>query len=361
MTELLLKLTISVWPFGQLLSLRVGQSNQVIYLLDILVALLTLSLIIPKKTRRQILIDKISPYLLFFVAAGALSLLVNLYRLDTAQTVKALFYFLRLLVYPSLYFAVKSIDFKRIKPSLVSSVIIFIGLSISQYIFFPDATDLKMLGFDDHYYRLIGSLFDPNYTGEILVMIGLFAIATNKHLLSVLILPIIAVTYSRASYMAYLFGLLLILIRSKKKILLLLLLLIPLSIWISPRPWGEGVNLLRTFSIYSRIDSWMNGLSLFAQRPIAGWGFNTLSDINGQRIGIDNSYIFTLATTGLIGFISYVILLIKSLKQISKSLLFIPVLTILFHSFFNNSFFYIWINASFWLLIGLGDSSRDKV
>ncbi|SRR5260221_1906352 len=41
---------------------------------------------------------------------------------------------------------------------------------ILQYLFVPDTRMLFFLGWDDHYYRLISTLFDPGFTGIILVM-----------------------------------------------------------------------------------------------------------------------------------------------------------------------------------------------
>lgn len=361
MIEFLLKISILVWPFGQLLSVRLGQNNLPVYLLDVLSLFLTIVLLIINSSRRKILKDPITPYLLGFLIICALSLFSNAFSLSRVQILKALFYLLRAVTYPSFYFAVKQVDLKRIKTSIISSLTIFVSLGVVQYVFFPDTRALKFVGFDDHYYRLIGTSFDPNYTGAILASIGLYFLSTSRIILSIAVIPLLALTYSRASYLTYFIGFIYEIIRKKKAIFLFLLLIIPISILISPKPYGEGINLLRTFSIFSRFTSWQTGLNLFIAKPLLGWGFNTLTDLNGQRIGIDNSYIYIFATTGLAGLASFITLIFKSLKPISKSVFFLPLLAILFHSLFNNSFFFIWINSFYWLVLGLASKSKEQI
>ena len=359
MIEVLLKISILVWPFGQLLSYRLGQSNYPIYLLDLLSILLTIFLLIGEKSRKQISKDPISPYLLGFMVICGLSLAVNIFSFNLFNILKASFYLLRVITYPSFYYAVKLVDWKNIKSSVTASVIIFLFLGLIQYVIFPDTRSLKYAGFDDHYFRLIGTFFDPNYTGAMLGALGLYFLSTGGYLTAVIILPLLALTYSRASYLSYFLGVIWISIEKKIKYLILLLLLIPLSVFFSPRPYGEGVNLFRTFSIFSRFDSWLIGIKLFSERPLLGWGFNTLTNLNGQRIGIDNSYLFILATTGIIGLIAFLWLLYKSLRPVWKTYFFLPLITLLFHSLFNNSFFFIWINSAFWLMLGLAYKSKE--
>ena len=359
MIEVLLKISILVWPFGQLLSYRVGQANFPIYLLDLLSIFLSIFLLIGYKSRKQISKDPISAYLLGFIVVCGLSLLVNIRAFSLFNILKASLYLLRVVTYPSFYYAVKLVKWENIKSSVTASLILFLSLSLFQYVIFPDTRALKYAGFDDHYFRLIGTFFDPNYTGAMLAAIGLYFLTTNKYIVAITVLPLLALTYSRASYLTYLLGAIWITLKKRIKYLLLLLFLIPLSVFLSPRPYGEGVNLLRTFSIFSRFNSWIVGINLFIERPLLGWGYNTLTNLNGQRIGIDNSYLFILATTGIVGFVIFLWLLYKSLKPVWKTTLFLPLMALLFHSLFNNSFFFIWINSAFWLMLGLAYKTKE--
>ncbi len=95
-------------------------------------------------------------------------------------------------------------------------------LGFIQYIFLPDLTSLYYLGFDDHFYRLTSTLFDPNFTGLLLVFNTLYYLyqtpLKKKHIgLAFLFLLGLALTYSRASYLSFvLAGLFLLKLRKVK-------------------------------------------------------------------------------------------------------------------------------------------------
>ncbi len=352
MTYLLLILSIFVWPFGQLLAFSIPGSIGNVYLLDIVLGLLTVSLIVGRKNHAKIYTDKLFMPLAWFLGVALLSLVFNLKNLQSGGIIYPLLYLGRLFAYPSVYFAAKLNSKKNIlKPALIS-LAIFCLLGALQYLLFPDMRYLKLIGFDDHYFRLIGSLYDPNFTGAILAASALSFISLGSWLASLPLIILLALTFSRASYLCFLLGIVYLLIVNKKYSLTLFLLGLGLLIWIIPKPFGEGVNLLRTFSIFSRFDSWRTGLELFIQRPLFGWGYNTLRNITGDRFQIDNSYIAIAATTGLAGLITFFVLIKKALAEISLPIK-IFMFTILFHSFFNNSFFYIWLNFTFWLVLAL--------
>lgn len=356
MIELFLKLSILIWPFGQLL--RFTFQGQNFYLLDISVAILFLALLINKDAKVRILRDKQTKYLVTFLLVATLSLIFNSSRLDYQQVIKASFYLIRLYIYPAIYFAVKFTEWKKYSSSVKASFTIFIFLGLFQYIFFPNATSLKYLGFDDHYYRLIGSTFDPNYTGLIIVILGMMFLSYKKYIAFSLALISLALTFSRASYVTAFFGLTYFSIRKNLKLLILIPVLL-FIIMLSPKPFGEGVNLLRTFSIYSRFDSWNQGLNLFMAKPILGWGYNTLTDSAGGRIGIDNSFIYIMATTGIAGLISLLALIYKILQSAKNDTLVLSFTLIFFHSLFNNSLFFIWVYFMFWFLAGLSEKSKE--
>lgn len=339
-----------VWPFGHLLVYRGGSLK--IYLLDILVGFLCAIVLLGNKSRQVVTNDNLFRPLLYFLIIAILSLVVNLSKLeDQGQRLMALMYLVRLIIYSSLYFALKQISKTRIKTTLIASVTIFISLSLIQYIFLPDLTSLKYLGFDDHYYRLAGTMFDPNFTGLILSIISLVFLQYHQIMPALASLILLGLTFSRASYLTYLVGLFTTKnIVSIKNIFLFLLILL-LAIIISPKPFGEGVNLLRTFSIFSRLSTAKLGLQMFVQNPVFGWGYNTLSAVRPNPISVDNSFIFILVTTGILGFIMFINLMIAvftKLSGIGKSI----ILLVLIHSLFNNSLFYIWIYYLAWFTIG---------
>jgi O-antigen ligase len=87
-------------------------------------------------------------------------------------------------------------------------------------------------------------------------------------------------------------------------------------------------------SAKERFLSWDKGLIIFQQNPGLGVGFNNIRNYSQKEdliklfspdggnsgSGIDSSLIFVLATTGLIGFITYVIFLIRNMIDLTASL-----------------------------------------
>lgn len=352
-------LTIYIWPFGQLLSFTLPNFSSNLYLLDISVFLVFISLLL-SKDRKKIFQDSVLKPLLIFLGLAIFSFIINIKQGIDAGLVLSLSYLARLLVYPSLYFAVKHVGLTRLKKPLLISLGIFSLLSLIQYFFFPDMRYLKLIGFDDHYFRLIGSFYDPNFTGAVFAGVSLLFIAKNKFLHSLPFVVLLALTFSRASYLVFAVGLIYLLIKNKKTKLLFLLFLLGIVVYLIPKPFGEGVNLLRTFSIFSRFDSWKQGLTLFFQKPIFGWGYNNLRSADGSRFQVDNSFIFLLATTGFMGLIAFGNLLATALKNAKNQGAVIMIFSLLLHALFNNTLFYIWIFSLFWTLLAISTSKPTE-
>lgn len=355
----LLLLTIYIWPFGQLLSFPQSPFPFTIYLLDISLLFILIALILSRQ-RKKIFSGSILKSLMIFFGIVIFSLLLNINRVSWSEIPSSVFYLLRIIIYPSLFFAVRYIGIERLKKPLNISLIIFCFLCIVQYILIPDMRFLKNIGFDDHYFRLIGPFFDPNFTGAVFAAASLYFIGNNKISYSLPFIGLLAPTVSRASYLVFVAGLIYILFHNKKIKLLILIGVLGAIILMIPKPFGEGINLFRTFSIYSRLDSWRQGISLFFDKPIFGWGYNTLRNNDGSRFQIDNSYIFLLATTGIAGLLSFSNLLKDLLKNIKNVGIKILIFSLLIHSLFNNSLFYIWILAVFWFMSAIGWKSPKE-
>ena len=326
MINLLLITSILVWPFGQLLSLTPFGSALRIQLLDLLSALLFLSLLV--SSRKKIIQDPLFKPLVIF------SLVALLSRADPA-------YLLRFVSYTAFYFTFRIVEFRRYYPYLVISATIFLFIGFFQYFLLPDTRFLTYLGFDDHYFRLIGSLIDPNFTGLVLVV---FTLLAPKRFFVVPLLAL-ALTFSRASFLALAVSLVYLSFTKKQFKLLFLLLILGVFLYFAPKPFGEGVNLFRTFSIISRFENQKQALAIFLKNPILGVGF-------GPR-KIDNSFIFVLATTGTVGFIAFIAFLKKAWQVTPDPLIKASLLAVLIHSLFNNSLFYSWILALLFLLVSL--------
>jgi O-antigen ligase len=281
-----------------------------------------------------------------------------------------------------------------VKKYITPAFWIFIILAWTQYLFLPDTRFLLRYGWDEHYYRMIGTVLDPNYLGVMLGIIAVYAVKEEKiwkrsnFWLAVLALGGLAATYSRASWLAT--GIVLsffVIARSlparnafsiadaggrcgnlKRKIdrhglwkglamtfeigslkILMPLLFFGLVLYAVPKPGGEGVNLFRTSSVEQRIESWKEGINIWRAHPWVGVGFNNYG-VWSMEYGVrnrishagnapSNSWILLLATTGIIGFGWLTMVGWLAVRNINRFWVGILVM-IGIHAIFNNTLFY---------------------
>lgn len=357
MIDILIRLIALVWTFGQSLRLTSPEIALKLHLIDVLILVLFVRLVVYPKFWRLFLTDRLSIALILFGSAVLISLLANLANLPLATSLAAISYALRFFTYFSVYYALKLSLFN---PALSRFAFIFVIIGFYQYLFMSDLRFLKAVGYDDHYYRLTGLIFDPNFAGLILVVLFLFALQGGRvavsYLQSVFLLTAIALTFSRASYLTLGFTTSLLAVLTRRLRYVFMVIMLGLIVYFVPKPFGEGVNLSRAYSIFSRIDTYKHALTIFAGSPVFGVGFNTL----GQGGGIDNSFLFVLATTGLVGFLAFVYLIFVSYQKVTNVIPRVALTAILFHSLFNNSFFQSSI-LLLWLAIISDTTDRSSV
>jgi hypothetical protein len=220
----------------------------------------------------------------------------------------------------------KVLSKKIINWGLMALVGLVAWLGLVQYLFLPDVRFLKILGWDDHYYRLVGTQFDPQFTGIILVL-GLVMWQkiklrmVNKRWLewirwvgNVLLVSLVVMTFSRSSFLS-LGVVVLFLVWQKRKNWwkwLLVGMMAVAVMWSLPKPGGEGVKLDRISTVDSRFESSQNLVEeIEGVEWIMGQGlFNTalpevISDDGYERsyhAGLpDNIVVFVLQSLGLVG------------------------------------------------------------
>jgi O-antigen ligase len=333
--------------------------------------------------------------LLLFSLIGALALVINFGSLSLENFAVSFLYLVRFVSYALLYFIVKDFDpkFKKTVTYLMllsGSIVVLVGYV--QYFFYPSLRNLYYLGWDEHLYRMFSSFFDPNFAGAFFVLFLLFlSLFVNKFyenknyvkfsfvvIMSILTFLAVYLTYSRSALVMLMVGIITYLfLINKKKFILLGILIMILFVFLSPKSFQtEGTNLFRTVSSEARIASANQGFNIFIKNPVLGVGFdayryalNRYEGLNSKYWlvthsggGTDNSFIFVLATTGILGFIAYIYFLYKMVKlgfsNIKKnkyfSAIFIcSVLTISIDSLFINSLFYVFIMEWLFLLAGL--------
>ncbi|PIY80157.1 MAG: hypothetical protein COY80_04550 [Candidatus Pacebacteria bacterium CG_4_10_14_0_8_um_filter_42_14] len=258
-------------------------------------------------------------------------------------------------------------------PSLILSTGLFMTfLGLLQYIFLPDTRFLRALGWDDHYFRAIGTLLDPNYFGMLIILTLSLAFSIRERLtkrlfwfLSTFLLSMLALTYSRSSYLSGAFFIILATFVSKSKkfafSISTVLLFSSLIFLTAPKPGGEGVDLLRTSSIESRIshETEINSDSTL-QQIIFGKGlFVPKIYSNDQNLEMPNharqpNSILTLvySGSGIVGLVVAIFVVTKFLRYLYKKDKYITLglIALLIHANFNNSILEPFL-ALFWLLL----------
>lgn len=247
--------------------------------------------------------------------------------------------------------------------------LIVAGLGLTQYLALPDTRFIKFLGWDDHYYRLISTQLDPNYTGILLVMTFFLLWGldfkskwnTAKTILLMFLTATLLLTYSRASYLSWLATSLLLLllnIKHQQKINYLLLGLIGLfvvSLPFLPRPGGAGVKLERTSSIQTRVKSSQTTLQqLNSYQWLIGRGAFIPQEINQAHQDwpdtarfADNLEVFIVGSVGVVGLILTMQLLANWGLVLYKKerFIFLAFVAIFIHSQFNHTLFqpFVWL------------------
>ena len=332
-----------------------------------------------------------------FSLIALISLALNFLNLKFDAWLISFSYLLRWVAYSSLYFIVKEFDTKfKFKTSYVLLVSGFFVVLIGfvQYFLYPNLRNLYYLGWDEHLYRLFSSFLDPNFAGSFFAIYFLFAISfisgflKKRNWVKFLMVGVVALLTLCALYLTYSRSALIMLAVSvvvylylinKKKFILLILLLVFSLIFVLPKSFQtEGTNFLRAASSEARVQTAKEALTIIQKNPIYGVGFNAYRfaqnrlGLNGPNwevshgaAGTDNSFLFVLATTGIVGLVAFLWLIYKmfrlgitNLKKNKYSIVLLSVIAgLIFNSLFVNSLFYVLILEWVWILSGLTESN----
>ena len=252
------------------------------------------------------------------------------------------------------------------------------NLGLTQYLLFPDTRELFYLGWDDHLNRALGSLLDPGFFG-LLMTFGSFLsfekfLSTSKnihrHIWSVSLAAFtlgVALSFSRASYLAFVVGFLVYaFLKRQRSILLAIPLLILVLVLIPKDGGGEGQKLLRTNSAQARLEvAEIHGEAFRGSDWLwgKGWYYEGALQIHRQALGnelqtiarpshsqaVDNSYLHVLFSSGLPGLGLFTVILLVVIWRLRFNPASEAVLSaILVHGLFSTALFYPWV----WLIAG---------
>lgn len=247
-----------------------------------------------------------------------------------------------------------------LREKLVVVGMLALGLGFLQYFLLPDTRFLKILGWDDHYYRMIGALFDPGFLGAVLVITWgylsslkwLQKLKFSPYVLHGLVAAGISITYSRASYLSFVVLILAIILTNKSnalhwiKISLFSIGCFLLALYMAPKPTGEGVDLARTSTISSRAEVASDVISSEPRDLVFGSGLKSAEIVDQGPLNIpdhahvaDNIFLLVFQFSGIIGLILFLIWIVnegKNLRQ-SSPIFFSILLAAFTHAQFNNT------------------------
>lgn len=404
--NIFLLVLVALFPLGELIRIPVFSST-FLKINDLLVLLAVIPFVISQIKKRTIFTSRLCKLFAAFIVWAFITLLFNLNWLNSNQFVISLLYLLRYAIYGLLTFAV--INQTKPHKELLEKLMVFSGFLIVlggyiQYIYYPNLRNLFYLGWDEHLYRLFSSFLDPNFAGAFLVLyflltVGLFFEAVASKIqkkqivygfLSLATLLAIFLTYSRSAFIMLFVGsiVFLILLKKVKVIGFLVVLFLVFSLISSRFFYIENINFFRTASSEARIGTAKDSLLVIKDHPFVGVGFNTYRYVQiryGFRTGdgaieshadagVDNSFLFVLATTGIVGLCIYLVFWYRivrdSLKIRTKAkkdyhtymfscLVLASVAGVFVDALFINSLFYTFIMEWMWLLVGLLYSTEN--
>lgn len=307
---------------------------------------------------------------LTFILITLVSLIFNLVVLfDLIQVL----YVIRLSAY--LLFAISLIHLqkeKQIDRTILRFQFFCVGifvllLGFLQYTFIADTRFLAIFGWDDHYARMISTYFDPGFTGMSLVIslllglsLPLRASKTFIHTLTVSLFSLgVILTFSRASYLALIVCLTLCLLTNQVEQLKsfkpwlvggVFASLLFFTVILVPKPFGEGVNLLRTSTIFARtsaisqqlnqttLSTFLIGNGPFSQHSSIATNEEKKLLPSHSRVP-DSLFIMVFSSVGIVGLGVFLALLRKWLTYlyIHDRYLFAALCGLVVHAQFSNS------------------------
>ena len=344
--------TFSLGELGRI-SFFSGQIN--FYLYEFFLILIIFYLLIKNQFRGLFKKYFIHSALPFFVIAS-LSLFISFFHYSATANLIAVLYFLRLFSY-FLFLGLIYNEAKKdkqiinyLEKGIMFFTLVTIVSSLGQYFFFPNLRGLFYLGWDPHDFRMVGLFLDSSLAGAIYGFLFLFFLLYKKKTnlyLAILLLIFVALSFSRGAYLSLIAAVIIyFFVHRHYRYLVGFLFLFAFFVLLAPKPFGEGVNLKRTFSLRSRAVDLKSAVKIWRRKPLLGIGYNHISEEKNKQLSLpylppshanasfSSSWAIILATTGILGLISFAYFLLRVVKKVplfSYWLIFLGLF-----SFFDN-------------------------
>jgi len=321
---------------------------------------------------------KMTRALVLLLSALIITFLLGISRVTTYANVVSFMYLLRVSLY--LFGFGLTIDYfasRLISPIAVKMSLAFAAITgVVQYFLYTNLRNLQYLGWDPHQNRVFGLFLDTSVAGAVYGLILIF-ILFSKRLNPMLTKVIFATTFVLLGLFTYSRGFIVstfssclaygMLIKKNFKVILAGTVVLAMFVTLAPKPFGEGVNLLRTSTIESRVEDYNRGLKIWQNNSIVGIGYNRIryfkpneeQENRGKShagASFHSSYLIILVTTGALGFIAFAYWLFTVAKIGQFALISAVFLGV--YSLFDNIILHPFILFLWPVLIGL--TSRKK-
>lgn len=350
---------------------------------------------------RTLRLDGVAAAALLFAAVGGGSALLatSTFRLDGFETAVSLAYLARWLAYFGVYVAIlntaRDEDGPALWTTLERAVLAFAVFGLVQSVFIPGfaqkvfpESGSETMAWDWQGHRLVSSLLDPNYAGgllllPLLVQLARLAYGDRVPLWKPLVLvAAVIATFSRSTVLGLVLGCMVIvaargLSRRMAKLGLAAMVVVAASLPAVIRLGSEYNKFEIDGSAMQRTVGWLRALTVVADHPVLGIGFNTYGfvqkaygwDIVGRdSFAVDGGLLFIAVMTGLVGLALYLGMLglvVRRCRRLWRDAtasaeargtalgVAAGVLAICVHSFFVNSLLYPFIMEPMWVLWGV--------
>lgn len=388
LVKLLLLISLVTLLTGQLVRLPFTQSGAITLTDLAVVSTVTLFVIDSLLIKKSLKIPKITftPFVLFTVSATA-STIAALNFFSPVQIVVSSLFLLRFIIYflmcVVVYNSVSKSSIEKWINALLIIGVIFAVVGFFQLVFFSDLSSLQAFGWDPHQMRLVSTLLDPNFAGCIFSILAAISISfylfKNRkiHLfaLAVFILAII-LTFSRSSYLAIATVVATVGFVKAPRVLLIAIIIFVITFTTVGQVRSRIIGALTIDeTATARIESWQKALTIFKGNELLGVGFNTYryaqaslgffsfdDPLGGHSgAGSDSSILLVLATTGIIGLVLYLYLLMNIFRVFKNKARNNPLqlgalsafLGLIVDSQFVNALFFPQVMLFFYFILGL--------
>lgn len=362
--------------------------------LDTVVGLFVSIWIIGLLLKKSFVISPLWKSFSIFAIFAAFSLLLNVFSLPQGQSIAAFLYLVRFIVYGCVFFLIYSLSFKQksiLQKGMTISGLLMVVLGYLQFFLYPALRNLYYAGWDEHFYRMFGTFLDPNFLGLFFVLYILFLFflfySSKKKVFKfiygfsvILTIGALFLTYSRSALLALIVGIgTFLFVSGHRKVFFFLIstiFLAGLGFFLLTAGRSEGTNMLRIVSSEARVGNMKDALTVWQDNLLFGVGFDAYRYAQHRHgiyqagweeghgsAGADNSFLFVLATTGIIGLLAYlyffyqhILVLKKGKNRLTTALGLSTIAALSIGSFFINGLFYPSLLVWLWMILGITES-----